>query len=346
MASFANNPDSTTTYLSGTDFSTLKDLTRGRHTVYITDDNVLNLYSGLFPKEDTIVLPSGEAYKNMDSILSAVDRLAAMNADRQSQLVGVGGGVITDITGFLSAMFMRGVDFGFVPTTLLGMVDAAIGGKNGVNHGVYKNMIGTIRQPGFVFFNPSVLQTLPEKEWSNGFAEIIKYACIFDAPLFSQLSDHSIQYYQTRPDALHALIQRCVGWKRKIVSEDEREHGHRKLLNFGHTLGHAIEKTYELSHGAAISIGMSFACTLSEKYAGLQPEMSLAIRTLLQQYKLSVNYPFDVAPVIDTLKRDKKKSGDSIQFILLTKIGESVVTPLSVETIRKTLELNTHAGGH
>ena len=171
-------------------------------------------------------------------------------------LVGIGGGVITDLTGYVAAIYMRGLSFGFVPTSILAMVDAAIGGKNGIDVGVYKNIIGTIRQPQFLLYDYSLLKSLPQSEWVNGFAEIVKHACIKDARLFNTLRQNSIRSYQRNSKELGALIKKNVHIKASVVQADEFEKGERRLLNFGHTLGHAIENIYKMPHGHAISIGM------------------------------------------------------------------------------------------
>jgi 3-dehydroquinate synthetase len=158
-------------------------------------------------------------------------------------LIGVGGGVVTDITGYVASIYLRGIRFGFVPTTILGMVDAAIGGKNGIDVGVYKNMVGTITQPAFLLYDMDFLKSLPDREWRNGFAEIIKHAAIKKAAMFAELESATLQHFQQNKEALQKLIQENALLKAGIVQQDERESGERRLLNFGHTLAHALEKT-------------------------------------------------------------------------------------------------------
>ncbi len=229
-------------------------------TIIITNEHLGHLYPELVKEHKTLLVPPTESSKDTSTIASLAKQLLQMEVTRQTTIIGVGGGVVTDITGFLASTYMRGVPFGFVPTTLLGMVDAAVGGKNGVNVGMNKNILGTIRQPGFVLYDTRFLNTLPDDEWSNGFAEVIKYACIFDAELFAELGEHNISFYKDQnDDALATLIERCVAWKNKTVAEDERETGTRKLLNFGHTAAHAIENLYELPHGKAVGIGIVIA---------------------------------------------------------------------------------------
>ncbi len=261
-----------------------------------------------------------------------IDQLIAMGANRQTILVGFGGGVITDITGYVAGIFMRGVKVGYIPSTLLAMVDAAIGGKNGIDVGVYKNMVGLIRQPSFLIYDYSLLKTLPLKEWQNGFAEIIKHACIKDAKMFAELSANSIPKYRKQPNLLAELIKRNAGIKIKVVQQDEFETGERKLLNFGHTLGHAIENMYELSHGEAISIGMTYATLMSQQLLLLKSGEDII--KLLKRYGLPTVAGFDADKAFKIMLKDKKRAEDAIQYILLGKIGKGVVQPIPIEQLK------------
>jgi 3-dehydroquinate synthase len=211
------------------------------------------------------------------------------------------------------------------------MVDASIGGKNGIDVGVYKNMVGIIRQPQFILHDHRFLNTLPDKEWKNGFAEIIKHASIKDAAMFRELSAHGLTYYRKKKKETSDLVKRNALIKTRVVQQDEFEKGDRKLLNFGHTLGHALENQYELSHGEAISIGMAYAATLSQRFIGFRnPEQ--VIETL-ENYGLPAYAAFDKDKVITVLKMDKKKIKDSINFILLEKIGKAVIRPISIQEL-------------
>lgn len=311
-------------WLQGCDF---------RNTILIADERVAALYPDDFILFKTLIIPSGETSKDLDTISRLAAELLQMEATKKTFLIGVGGGVVTDIVGFLASVYMRGVHFGFVPTTLLSMVDAAIGGKNGVNIGMHKNIAGTIKQPEFILFDTRVLSTLPEDEWSSGFAEIIKYACIFDPALFEELETKSISYYKEHDNELSALIMRCVAWKNKTVLEDEKENGIRKLLNFGHTAGHAIENLYELPHGNAIAIGMIIACAISEEIAGLDTSVRIRLRLLLDKYHLPVRLEIDVQKAMEILKMDKKRVDNNIDYILLDRIGKAVVRSLPFDKI-------------
>ena len=315
--------------------SQVKEITGNAKVIFITDENVFAAHQKQFKNKSTIVLKAGEEHKIQATVDSVIEQLIEMEADRKTVLVGVGGGVVTDITGYVASIYMRGISFGFVPSSLLAMVDASIGGKNGIDVGVYKNMVGIIRQPSFLLFDPSLLQTLPEGEWRNGFAEIIKHASIKDAPMFKELEQNDLAFYQKKRKELSALIQRNALLKTKIVQQDEFEKGDRKLLNFGHTLGHALENQYELSHGQAISIGMVYASSLSEKLNGFKG--GYRVVALLDRYSLPTSTEFDKEKVINVLKMDKKKTKDSINFILLEKIGKAVIKEISIQQLYENL---------
>lgn len=326
-----------TLYAYNGGLDTLSEAAQGRSAIFITDSKVHGLYASFFEGKDTIVVKEGEASKSLVSVEEIIGRLIAFEAGRDVLLIGVGGGVVTDITGFVAAVYLRGVSFGFMPTTLLAMVDAAIGGKNGVNTGLYKNMIGTVRQPEFILYDQSFLASLPNKAWCNGFAEVIKYACIFDTPLFEELERNDVVFYQNNADELSALIRRCAGWKNKTVVEDEHEKNIRKLLNFGHTAGHALENKYHLGHGAAVAIGMVIACGISEELAALGKEVKQRLKALLLRYGLPVGLDYNHNEVMEILKADKKRNAGGIDYILLTEIGHAVIQKVDFKTIAKHL---------
>jgi 3-dehydroquinate synthase len=315
--------------------SYLKQIADQKNTVIITDENVFNNHQKRFKNWNTIVLKPGEEYKVQATADTIIEQLIGMNADRTTTLVGVGGGVITDLTGYVASVYMRGIRFGFVPTTLLSLVDASIGGKNGIDVGVYKNMVGVIRQPSFILHDLVFLSTLPENEWRNGFAEIIKHACIKDAALFRELEQHNIGFYQKKKKEVSLLIRRNALLKTKVVQQDEFEQGDRKLLNFGHTLGHALENQYELSHGEAISIGMAYASMLSQEMKGFK--QAGRVVQVLENFGLPTLAEFDKDKVINVLKMDKKKVKDSINFILLEKIGKAVIQKISIDQLYESL---------
>ena len=339
MNNFVSFPSGNVEYILDGRFGMVAEMYPERDVVYITDSNIASLHKNLFSGKKVVVVEAGEHSKNLDTIHDIVSRLISFEANRKTLLVGVGGGVVTDITGFVASVFMRGILFGFVPTTVLGMVDASIGGKNGVNHGLLKNMIGTVAQPKFLLLDMELLQTLPREEWSNGFAEIIKYACLFDAELFGELERHDLSYYIAAHPQMQALIQRCIDHKNKTVLADERENGVRKLLNFGHTAGHAIENLYDLPHGKAVAIGMMVAAKLSEGFSLECTGLTQRLKKLLTRYELPHSYPVDVARAMELMKMDKKRTKDKIEFILLERIGSAGIQELSFDTLENAIAL-------
>lgn len=303
--------------------------------IILTDDNVYENHRAQLDLYPVIRILPGEENKTPATAGQVIEQLITMGAGRDAMLVGVGGGVVTDIAGYVAAVYMRGISFGFVPTSILAMTDAAIGGKNGVDVGVYKNMVGTIRQPDFIFYDYSFLKTLPVSEWVNGFAEVIKHACIKDAVLFSMLERYTLHEYQSDPTLVAELIERNVDIKASVVSADEFETGDRKLLNFGHTIGHAIENLHHIPHGHAVSIGMVAACNLSEQLGHLHFEEAARIVRLLARYHLPVDVDTDHARVFEVLKMDKKRKDDAMQFILLNKIGSASVVSIPLAELEK-----------
>ena len=324
---------------SSTDFyfaygiSHLKEITDPKATVLITDENIFNAHSKRFKGWNTIVLKPGEEFKVQATVDSVIEQLIGVEADRKTTLVGIGGGVITDITGYVASVYMRGLRFGFIPTSLLALVDASIGGKNGIDVGIYKNMVGIIRQPSFILHDMVFLNSLPQKEWENGFAEIIKHACIKDAVMFRELESMTLKKYQNKKTAICQLVQRNAAIKAKVVQQDEFEKNERRLLNFGHTLGHALENQYDLMHGQAVSIGMTYACHISEQLAGFKQTEKVV--KALEQYQLPTYTSFDKQKAFDVLKMDKKRERKEMNYVLLEKIGKGVVKSIPLIQLEK-----------
>ena len=328
----------TVAYYFDASFSLLEEITAKQNTVLITDENVFQLHQQKFEGWKTVVIKAGEEFKQQATVDHIITELIRLEAGRKTFVVGIGGGVVTDITGYAASIYMRGLKFGFIPTTILAMVDASIGGKNGVDVGVYKNLAGLINQPEFLLFDYSMLHTLPNEQWVNGFAEIIKHACIKDVTLFSILEEFSLYDFQKDETLLADIIERNVKIKTAVVVADEFETGDRKLLNFGHTIGHAIENTHQLLHGHAISIGMVAACNLSEQLSELHFDEARRIVQLLAKYHLQVDIETDSEKVFQILKMDKKRSGNEMNFILLKKIGEAVIKPIELKTLHQHLK--------
>ena len=301
--------------------------------VVLTDENIFALHKEKFEGYTVIKIRGGEKNKKQSSVDEIIYQMLEMDIDKTWLLAGIGGGVVTDMAGYVASIYKRGIKLGLVPTTILGMTDAAIGGKNGVNVGMYKNMVGTTYRPQFILYDFSFLETLPVEEWVNGFAEIIKHACIKDAEMFEELSAHNVEYYKENRSAIALLVEKNANLKIAVVVNDEHETGERYLLNFGHTFGHAIENIYNLPHGFAISIGMVMAAKISEEINNFDSVSKEKLIKLLQQYGLPVSHKTDHPEVLALLKKDKKRLGDHINFVLLNSIGEGVVKQLSFHNI-------------
>jgi 3-dehydroquinate synthase len=315
-------------YYFDADFAYLEQIVSKDNTILITDKNVFASQSSKFSGWKTIVIEPGEQFKQQAAVDYIFEQLIAFEADRKTFIVGVGGGVVTDIAGYAASVYMRGLKFGFVPTTILSMVDASIGGKNGVDVGVYKNLVGLIRQPEFLLFDFSLLNSLPQQHWVNGFAEIIKHACIKDGVLFELLENETLENFQLDEKKLSNLVKKNVAIKTAVVVQDEFEQGDRRLLNFGHTIGHAIENNYQLLHGHAISIGMMAACSLSVTLNEFPVLDRDRVSRLIEKYQLPIHQKTDWKKIWEILKMDKKRAGKEMNFVLLNKIGEAVVYPI------------------
>lgn len=326
--------EKTVQYYFDAAFADLETIVSKDRTILITDENVNAAHPAIFAGWKTIIIKAGEQFKQQAAIDFIIGQLIEKQADRKTFIVGVGGGVVTDITGYAASIYMRGLKFGFIPTTILAMVDAAIGGKNGVDVGPFKNLVGLIKQPDFLLFDYTLLNTLPQEQWVNGFAEIIKHACIKDAALFELLEQNELAAFQSDPTLLANLIEINVNIKTPIVVLDEFEKGERKLLNFGHTLGHAIENTYQLLHGHAVSIGMVGACNISEEINQFDSAEKARVIKLLLKYHLTTALGIDKDKIWKLLTMDKKRVSDEMSFILLNKIGEGVVHPIPMVQLK------------
>jgi 3-dehydroquinate synthase len=308
--------------------------------IVITDENVARHYQQYFPDCERIVLETGEAIKTLDTVRELYERLIALAADRSVCIIGIGGGIVCDITGFTASTYLRGVRFGYVPTTLLAQVDASVGGKTGVNFSGYKNMIGVFSQPEFVICDPEILMTLPEVELAAGFAEVIKHAAIADAGYFSFLEKNTGNGLEMSLEILEKIIYESVAIKAAIVGRDETEKGERRKLNFGHTFGHAVEKTTGLPHGMAVSIGMMTAAKLSAAKGMLDAADVARIENLLARFSLPTRLDFDADRLMDAMARDKKREGDHIHFVLLSAIGKAVIAPITLTELSAVLGSN------
>ena len=305
--------------------------------IIITDVNVGKLYPLDSMAAEVITIETGEEIKTLDTVHEIYARLLSSRADRSSFIVGVGGGIVCDIAGFAASTFLRGVRFGFVATTLLAQVDASVGGKNGVNFKGYKNMVGLFHQPEFVICDPELLKTLPPKEISCGLAEIVKHGAIADADLFAYLEQHTGDILALDRPVIEKLVHSSVRIKSSIVTRDETEKGERRLLNFGHTFGHAIEKVTGVAHGEAVSMGMVIASALSVKKDLLSAQEDQRLRVVLKNLKLPTRSEAPSPKILEALAKDKKREGDRIHFVLLNGIGNARVDQITLKELKDTL---------
>lgn len=306
--------------------------------VYITDSNLIEKLNNYCSpeKENILVLQPGEKEKNLENLKKIIDFLLEKNIDKKSLIVGFGGGVISDIAGFAASIFYRGIPVVFIPTTLLAQVDASIGGKNTINLNKIKNVLGTFYQPSAIFIDTENLKGLSDREFNSGLGEIIKYGVGFDKSIVEILN------FACHLDAnsLIKLITKSVTIKKEIVEKDQEEKGRiRKLLNLGHTLGHALEaqENLQLTHGEGVAIGLSFSAFVAQELGNITQQEYIAIVELLDKYKLPTNINFDIKKTIEKIKFDKKKTGVEIEFITLKKIGEAYIYQFSLKEIEEFL---------
>ncbi len=320
--------------------------------VIVTDSNVNPIYghnlqgamteAGL--KAAVLEIPAGETSKTMSTVMEIAGRLLDLGADRGTLLIALGGGVVGDLTGFIASVYMRSVPYIQIPTTLIGQVDSAIGGKTAVDLPWGKNLLGTFYQPRAVFIDLDYLKTLPPKEYSNGLAEIIKYGMIEDDKMFKFLEENMEEVKNRDAGHLLKIVETCCRIKKSIVEIDEHEQGLRRILNFGHTLGHALEAVsdYTLSHGEGVALGMIGAAKLSAKMRYL-PDNDLA---RLEKVIAAAGLPTRIGAglalqtVIERLKMDKKKKDDVVHFVLVKKIGlpfvnGSISDPMIAEVLEE-----------
>ena len=307
-------------------------------TVIITDENVYKYHGDKFPPGMVIRLQPGESSKKLEVVSGIYAQLIENEFDRGSFILGIGGGVVTDITGFIASTFLRGLPFGFVASTLLAQVDAAIGGKNGVNYEGYKNMIGVVRQPEFVICDAGLLGTLDPLEYRQGFAEVVKYGAIFDESLFSYLETSYMDALGGDPEVLERIIYKCVQGKCRVVQEDENDSGERRKLNFGHTFAHAFEKLFGISHGHAVSIGMVIAAQISANLGFIHQDSVKRLEALLGCFGLPLQHPGMSPEIYEVIKQDKKRGGDNISLILIDKIGNAIIKDVPLGDLKKWID--------
>jgi 3-dehydroquinate synthase len=304
--------------------------------VVITDTTVGELYTRALHHALTdagfsvsvLEVPAGEEQKTLDSAGNLYQRLVEVYAERTTPVLALGGGVVGDLAGFVAATYMRGVPLVQLPTTLLAQVDSSIGGKTAVDHGRLKNVIGAFYQPKMVVADVGTLQTLPEAELSNGMAEVIKHAAILDGDLFGYLEENMDRARALDTNVLEEIVYRNVAIKASVVAQDERESGLRAILNFGHTIGHAVEAVsgFGLKHGEAVAVGMAVEAEISRRRGGLDAESVSRLKSVITRAGLPAAVPdIDIARVIDAMRHDKKVADGKIRFVLLNAIGDAYI---------------------
>lgn len=302
----------------------------------VTDSNVDKLYSqeitdlvsGISSKVIKCVIPAGESNKNLSEIEKIYEELIINHFDRHDLIIALGGGVVGDMAGFTASTYLRGIAFIQVPTTLLAQTDSSIGGKTGVDFKGYKNMIGAFYMPKLVYMNLNTLKSLDDRQYISGFAEVMKHGLIKDADFYTWLIDNLYEICERDIDVLTEMVSKSCDIKRRVVEKDPTEKGDRALLNFGHTLGHAIEKAknFELSHGECVALGSVAAAYISWKKDMISMEEYYEIRDMFVPFGLPISVEdIDVDEVIKLTKSDKKADSDKIRFILLKKLGKAVI---------------------
>lgn len=302
--------------------------------VIVSDSNVRRLYGDKFPPFPVVEIDPGEGSKTLDTIESLALKLLDLGIDRSGIILAIGGGVVSDLAGFLAAIYMRGIRCGYVSTTLLSQVDASTGGKTGVDLGCYKNILGVIRQPEFVICDPVLLQTLPEEEYLSGLAEMIKTAIVGDRELFNLIEENAGLIMKRDTTLLEKLISRCVRFKADVVSRDEKESGLRRILNFGHTFGHAIELEKSIRHGFAVASGMKLSALYSSEKKLCTTGERDRIISLIDRFNFGHDYhDISFSRMENLIRHDKKKAGEDINFVFTTGIGNALYSKVPVTEI-------------
>lgn len=328
-----NTPGSRSEILVGANWESVTGLLPEKGVVIITDDNVHRLYGDRFPKAGMFTVSPGEDSKKLEVIEKLAEKLLEGGIDRTGFILAIGGGVVCDLAGFLASIYMRGIRCGYVSTSLLSQVDASTGGKNGVNLGRTKNILGIIRQPEFVICDPAMLLTLPDDEFLSGLAELIKTAVIGDIELFDLIEKSYKEILDRDTILLSELVARSVKFKASVVSEDEREYGLRRILNFGHTFGHAIELQKSVKHGFAVAAGMEMATEFSFEKGLIRTCEKEKIISLLNKFSLLEKHNIPDDQIEKLILHDKKKSGSDINFVFTQGIGKTTVNKITVDEV-------------
>ena len=321
---------------SGIYIGPVKDILSGvlpeGRVVVVSDATIDRLYHPLLEKYDTVLIGLGESVKTLQTVETIYRRFIELGVDRSTFVLAVGGGIVTDLAGFAASTYMRGLKFGFVSTTLLGQVDASVGGKNGVNVDGYKNMAGTFTQPQFVICDPGLLRTLPDREFRAGLAEVVKAAIIADADLFGRIENTTFEALRTDTDLLTDAVSAAIRVKADIVERDEHESGDRRKLNLGHTLAHAIEKcSNRMNHGEAVAVGTALIAGAAVRLGVLSEADRDRIVHVLMQLGFDLTPPVDVKRLLKEVGKDKKNEEGILRIVLPVGIGDCEVRPMKID---------------
>lgn len=325
-----NTANAVSEILIGAKWESVRELLPEAGVAIITDTNVHRIYGSGFPDFPVFQVRAGEASKKIEVVESLAERLIEAGIDRSGFILGIGGGVVCDIAGFLASIYMRGIRCAYVSSSLLSQVDASTGGKNGVNLGGTKNILGCFKQPEFVICDPAMLKTLPEDEYFSGLAELVKTGLIGNEKLFEIIENNQERVLKRDNDLLSMCISMAVNFKASVVSEDEKESGLRRILNFGHTYGHAIEAYKSFRHGYAIASGMELAANFSMSKGLITSQEYNRIISLLKSFRLLRRHDIPDDQISQLLMRDKKKSGSDLYFVFLDGIGKAISDKIQV----------------
>jgi 3-dehydroquinate synthase len=328
-----NTPGYRSEIIVGENWEIVKRMIPDTGVVIITDENIFRIYGDHFPSVPTFTVSPGEQSKKLEVIEYLAGKFLDSGVDRTGFVLAVGGGVVCDLVGFLASVYMRGIRCGYVSTSLLSQVDASTGGKNGVNLGKTKNILGIIRQPEFVICDTAMLQTLPEQEYLSGLAELIKTAVIGDMELFELIERNYNEIMMRDKDLMTLLVAKSVRFKAAVVTEDEHENGLRRILNFGHTYGHAIELQKSVKHGFAVASGMELAAEFSFEKELISNYEKERIINLLNQFGLLAKHQISDNQIEKLILHDKKKIGGDINFVFTNGIGKALVDKVSVSEV-------------
>ncbi len=318
------------------DYNYYRELSKGRKMLIVSDSKLFEHYPDAFNGIDYILLPQGEDNKDFNAVNTLIEKFHNSGIDRNSLIIAFGGGLISDIVGFTANIYMRGVRFGFVPTTLLAQTDASIGGKNGINYDNQKNYIGGFAQPEFIISDSKVLTTLDENEFRSGLGEVFKYALISENNLYDYLVSNWLLISKRDTITIEKVIKYCAEIKSKIVKEDALDKSTRHILNFGHSFGHAIDIVDKIPHGLAVIKGMAIALDLSRKYTNADHYLIDSIK------KQMIGFGFDISYSLNEnhyklLRYDKKKDNDSLKFIFFEEYGKMSIRKIKVDELIKAI---------